>query len=210
MSTQISVYQVDSASIYLMWPVDNTGTVSTWNLYGSSTYNGTYTLIETNIPNYANSVVAPGSVFVSLTRAALSIADDQPFFFAITSVSPQGAESSLDTTQFKAVDALESVIRERMMDNINPVYKNVTVSVASGANGQFVDLERILGREASYLRISTDQDVLVALNSSTNDQILVRSSTSPFILAKSDLGVKSAYLTFVSNTASVTFFVSGD
>jgi len=207
---EISVYQVDSTNIILNWAVDKTGSVYSWNLYGSGTYNGTYTIRQTKIPNVVTKKdICPGNVFAVIPRASLGIASDAPMYFKITSVAKNGTESTLANSKFVAVDALDDVIRNRMSDNINPVYKSVTVAIVSGNTNIFVDLQRILGREASYTRITTDNDVFVKFNSSANDNVLVRSST-PLILEKGDLAVKSAYLTFISANANVTIFVSGD
>lgn len=207
---EISVYTVDSSNIILNWTVDKSGTVRTWNLYQSATYNGTYTLVQSNIPNcVTNKNIAGGAVFVQISRAALGIATDAAVFFKITSVDATGAESALSSSNFKSVDALEDIYRERMCDDVNPVYKSVAVTIIAGNANIFVDLQRILGREANYTRITTDNDVLVRFNSSSNDTVLVR-STAPLILDKNDLAVKSAYLSYVTATANVTIFVSGD
>ena len=207
---EINVYQVDSESIMLNWKVQDVDTVKTWNLYSSSTYNGVYTLLQSKIPNMViRKDIAPGAVFVILKRAALGITASAPIYFKITSVSPANVESSVASSNFVAVDALDDVNRNRMADNTNPVYKNITMTVASGELNKFVDVVRILGREANYVKVTSDVSVSVKFNSANNDAVTVN-PTPPFELPKGDLGVSAIYLSFVAATANVNIFVSGN
>ena len=192
------------------WPVDKTGSVYSWNLYGSSTYGGAYTLVQSRIANCVTKKdIGPGAVMAVIPRTALSLAADAPYYFKITSVAKNGTESLIASSKFVAVDALDDIVRNRQTDNNNPVYRSIVQAIAAGNTNIFVDIQRILGREANYVRVTTDNDVTIKFNSSANDALVVR-STAPLILEKGDLAVRSAYLSFVSANANVTIFVSGN
>lgn len=207
MIPNINVYSVDSGNIILVWKAVDRDTVKTWNLYGCATSGGSYALIE-SLPNMAHPM-SPGSVMAKVSRTALSIAADAPYFFKITSTNMSDVESSLGSSSFVSVDALDDVFRNRWSDDNSPVYSSKTLSLVHTVTNQLFDVVQILGRQANYLRVLTDKDITIRLNSPSNDPILV-TSTTPFIPDRQSIAVSSIYISTVSQNASVQVFVSGN
>jgi len=199
---EINVWSVDSSNIILSWKSQFKSSYKSFNLYGCSTYNGVYTLVQSYIPNVASSM-APGSVLVTVSRSALGIASSQPYFFKITSINFSNSESSISASPFVAVDAADDVFRNRVSDNNNPVYKFFTVS--STGTPTFIDVQRQLGRLANYLKVITTGNITVQINSPQNDSITV-TSTAPLEILKSTLTIESLYIT---GSATVTVLVTG-
>lgn len=207
MIPNINVYSVDSENIILVWKSVDRDTVKSWNLYGSATSGGSYTLVEA-LPNMAHPM-SPGSVMSKVSRDSLSLASDAPYYFKLTSTNMSGTESSLASSPFVSVDALDDVFRNRYTDDNSPVYSSKTLSLVHTVTNQLFDVVQILGRQANYLRVLTDKDITVRLNSPSNDPILV-TSTSPFIPDRQSISVSSIYVSTVSQNASVQVFVSGN
>jgi hypothetical protein len=205
---EINVWDVTSQNIGLTWSMSNRSDTQYYNLYGCATYNGVYALVQSNIPNVADPRT-PGSVYVNVVRSAAGIATDQPYYFKITAVDFSGSESAVAASNFVSVDP-HDVYRAREQDDRNPVYKSLTLAVPTGMTNMFVDVKRILGREADYIKITTDQNISVKFNSSTNDAVPV-DSTSPFIILQWTLVVTSIYVTNSSgSTANITILVTGN
>lgn len=199
----INAWSVDVTNIFLNWQYVNKSTTQYYNLYGSSTWNGSYTKMIGNISNYPSKDLAAGSVLVQVPRAEFSIATSQPWFFKVTSVS-NGVESSLSASPFLAVDALDTVYRERWTDDDSPVYKNLVI-VVSGSNFP-VSIKEQLGRDANYMTVSTTATVTMAINSQYNDLITI-TTTTPFTIPRHDLRIDSLWF---NGSATVTIFVSGN
>lgn len=206
---EINIWDMTSTNIVLTWPAVNRSDTLYYKLYGCATYSGAYTLVQDKISNIADAR-SPGSVMVILTRAALSIASDQPYFFKITSVNFSAVESSIGSSNFVSVDA-SGVYRARVQDDRNPVYKNFNLSIPNGTTAQLVDVKRVLGREANFVEITTDNAIKVQFNSNTNDLRAV-TATVPFESASNGtLVVTSIYVSNTSgSTATVQIFVSGN
>lgn len=208
MIPNINVYSVDDENIILVWKAVERDTVKSWNLYGSATSGGSYTAVESYIPNLAHPM-SPGSVMAKVSRDSLSLAADAPYFFKITSVDMSNAESTLGDSPFVSVDALDDVFRNRWTDDNSPVYSSKTLSLTHTVTNQLFDVIQILGRQANYLRIHTTHDIKVRLNSQSNDEILVTSNT-PFMPDRHTIAVSSLYVSTVASNATVQIFVSGN
>lgn len=218
MIPNINIWSVDPTNIFLNWQIVTPDVIQSYNLYGSPAYNGTYTLLQTMIPNgppartsFAYSM-APGSVLVKIVRSLYTIAVDQPYFFKITSII-NGVESAVSDSNFVSVDPLD-VYKERRADDFNPVYKNIAVLVLNGTTEQFVDIERILDRQANFVQIRSDQPIVVRWNSSWNDPIDIPATSAAIPYVQFDrraITIKSAYIDNTSGSdATVSIFVSGN
>jgi hypothetical protein len=208
MIPNINVYSVDSKNIILVWKSQDKDTVKSWNLYGCATATGSYALVEGYIPNMAHPM-SPGSCMAKVSRQALSLGSDAPYFFKLTSVDMSGTESNIASSAYVSVDALDDVFRNRFTDDNSPVYSSKSVSLNHTVTNQLFDVVQILGRQANYIRVLTSHDVSIKLNSQSNDSILV-SSNSPFIPDRQSIAVSSIYLSTVNGNATVQIFVSGN
>lgn len=198
----INVYSVDAERIILNWKAKDYDTVVSYNLYACDTYDGTYTLVMGNVPNHADPFT-PGSVMVNLSREQLSIGPDEPYFFKITSIAPNGDESDVEDSDFVSVDALDDIYKERLTDNYNPVYKSIQVTISE--EDQFVDVERILGRKANFAIITPTADITVKFNSAKNDEVSIYQDIATQF-DRQALVISSIYL---NGTGDVEIFVSG-
>lgn len=208
MIPNVNVWSVDSEHIFLNWKVQERDSIKAYNLYGCSTSGGSYTLVEGSVPNVAHPM-SPGSVLVKVSRADLSLSADAPYYFKITSIDMEDNESSLASSSFVSVDALDDVFRNRFTDDNSPVYSSKTLSLTHTVTNQLFNVVQILGRQANYLRITTNHDITVRINSPNNDPILV-TSTTPFLPDKQSITAATLYFSTVSNNATVQVFVSGN
>jgi len=218
MLPNINVWHVDPTNIFLNWKIVTPDVVQAYNLYGAPAYDGVYTLLQPSIPNgppakgsfAAN--MAPGSILAKIVRANYGIALDQPYFFKITSLI-NGVESAIADSNYVSVDPLD-VYKNRMSDDFNPVYKNIAVIVLNGTTEQFVDIERILDRQANFVQIRSDQPIVIRWNSAWNDPIKIAASTASLPYVQFDrraITIKSAYIDNTSGSdAHVQIFVSGN
>jgi hypothetical protein len=164
---KINLWSDDSTQIRLVWNSNPaTDGIYAFNLYGCATYNGTYTLLQSHIPNSPNKLT-PGSVLVSILRSSIPINTDQPYYFTITSLTSTGTESAQGP--FIAVDALADVFKERINDAYNPVYKDIIIPMCGGI--MCTNIEQLLGRPANYVEVYSATATFITFNSSTNDQI---------------------------------------
>jgi len=208
MIPNVNVWSVDSDYIILVWKVKERDTFKSYNLYGCTTSGGSYSLVEGSIPNVANPM-SPGSVLVKISRSALSLAADAPYFFKITSVDMSDSESDIDDSEFISVDALDDVFRNRWADDNSPVYKSATLSLAHSATNVEYDIVQLLGRQANCLRIETTKNVSVRINSTNNDAILI-TDAHPFLPDRGAILASKLFFTTVSENATVNVFVSGN
>jgi hypothetical protein len=208
MIPNVNVWSVDSEHIYLNWKVQDRDTIKAYNLYGCDTSGGSYTLVQESVPNNANPM-SPGSVLAKVSRSDLSITADAPYFFKITSIDMEGSESSIASSDFVAVDALDDVFRNRWTDDNSPVYSSKTVTLAHTTTNQLFNVVQILGRQANYMRITTSKDITIRINSPSNDPILV-TKEMPFFPDKHAISASSIYFSTVSENATVQVFVSGN
>jgi len=206
---QINVWSVDQNSIFLNWPVQDISTVNKYNLYGSASTAGPFTLRIANIPNIVtNRTVAAGAVLVEVSRTDFSIDPSQPFYFKITSIDPSDVESSLGLSPFVSVDSLDDIFKQRLTDDDNPVYKNIMDTVDTGDVDKEIDINQLLGRDANYIEIKTDNDFSVKLNSKFNDPISVSSATG-FLLRRQTLRINTIFVSGGGANAAAEIFVSG-
>lgn len=210
---EINVFSVDQENIYLNWKVKDADVVQSYNLYGCATYAGVYTLIQAKVPNTAHPI-SPSNVLAKVVRATAAIAVDQPYFFKITSINGAGVESNIATSKFISVDSLDDIFKQRVSDDNNPVYKNITLSIPGGTVKQFVDIERILGRDANFVQIRTSLALGVRWNSGFNDPVTIAASSASapyYQLDKQALLIKSAYIDNpAGGAATVEILVSGN
>lgn len=208
MIPNVNVWSVDSEHIYLNWKVQDRDSVRSYNLYGCDTSGGSYALIEAGIPNIVNPMT-PGSVLVKVSREALEIDEDAPYFFKITSIGMSGSESALVDSEFVSVDALDDVFRNRWTDDNSPVYTSRTLSLTHTVVNSSFNVVQLLGRQANYMKITTNHDITVRINSPSNDPILVTAS-NPFIPDRHAISASVLYFSTVSNNATVQVFLSGN
>lgn len=203
-------YEVTPDQILLTWVADYKSTNIKYNLYGSSTFDGTYTAIAgyQNMPNRED-FRTPGSNLAIINRSTLGIGPKDPYFFKITAIDPSGVESFVVDSEFLAVDALDDFYRNRRSDDRNPVYKNIVVGVGGGDVDKEIPVAQILGREANYIKLTSTADCYVAFNDARNDKLLLKANVV-YELWKDAIVVTSAYFTFITSTASVEVFVSGN
>lgn len=208
MIPNINVWSVDSDYIILVWKVQERDTIKSYNLYGSATSAGVYTLVEGSIPNVAHPL-SPNSVLVKISRASISLAADAPYFFKITSVSMNNTESNLAASVFVAVDALDDVFRNRWTDDNSPVYKSAALSLTHTTTNFEYDVVKLLGRQANYLRIETSHDVSLRINSTSNDAVIV-SSTHPFLPDRGAISASKLFFSTIDGNATINLFISGN
>ena len=204
------VYDVTSTQFLLAWSADDPSDNVKFSLYGAATFNGTYTAVPgfQKMGNHADHRT-PGSNLAIVNRSTLGIGPKDPYCFKLTSINAAGTETFVVDSPFINVDALDDFFRNRRDDNRNAVYKNITVGVGSGDTSKLIPIAQILGREANYIRMLSTADCLVAFNDALNDNITLKANTL-YEFWKDSIVVQNAYFSFVSATASVEVFISGN
>lgn len=209
---EIRIWSMDKNTIYLNWKCEIPNGFQSFNLYGCPNYDGVYTLFQEKIANISHPL-SPGCVMAKVVKADYGIASDQPYFFKITSIDANNVESNIANSNFISVDPLD-VYKHRLSDDFNPVYKNIALTVLNGTTLQFVDIERLLDRQANFVQIRTDQDIKIRWNSSFNDPINISASTTSEPFQQFDrraITIKSAYIDNTSGSdALVELFVAGN
>jgi hypothetical protein len=216
MLPEINVFNVNSQEIMLNWFVQDNDFVK-FNLYGSPSFDGEYSIVEYNIPNKSHPFT-PGNVLAKVSRTSISLTGSSgasaPYFFKITGIYSNGDETDVEESLAVSVDSLDDVINNRLTDNNSPVYKNFTLTLGS-LEEKSLDISRLLGRNANYIRISpTGADVSIRFNSIANDATTVKGG-STFELPKQSLLISKLFITvgaipspFTSMTIEI--FVTGN
>ena len=151
---QINLWSVDTTNIFLNWSATNRSTIVTYNLYGSATVNGSYTLKQGYITNSPASLT-PGSVLVTVSRASLSIGATDGYFFKITSVDTSNAESSLSASPLYAVEPLVSGGSTNLLVDVH----NVTLYPSNEVT--------VTGTSTKFLSVNGKRRYLMIINKGT-------------------------------------------
>jgi hypothetical protein len=216
MLPEINVFNVNSQEIMLNWFAQDNDFIK-FNLYGSSSFDGEYSIVEYNIPNKAHPFT-PGNVLAKVSRTSISLTGSSgasaPYFFKITGIDSNGDETDIEESLAVSVDSLDDVINNRLTDNNSPVYKNFILTLGSSEEAD-LDISRLLGRNANYLRVSPiGADVSLKFNSIANDATTIKSG-SVFELPKQSLLISKIFITsgaIASPATSMTveIFVTGN
>jgi hypothetical protein len=216
MLPEINVFNVNSQEIMLNWFVQDNNFVK-FNLYGCSTFDGEYSIVEYNIPNKSHPFT-PGNVLAKVSRTSISLlgssGSSAPYFFKITGIDYEGIETDSEDSLATSVDSLDDVVNNRLTDNNSPVYKNFILTLGSLEEKE-LDISRLLGRNANYLRVSAlGADASIRFNSVANDSTTIKSNTT-FELPKQSLLISKIFITAGSisspaTSMTVEIFVTGN
>jgi len=231
---ELNTYGVNQKEIQLYWEASPKSTIKQWRIYGAKGLeinfihpNKGIDLTGGSNPDHAfkqlttianrDTPLTPGNCYVKFTRSELGIEDNDPYYFAITSIDNDGFESTLLPSSVHAVPFRDSYFVDEAGEPINVVYKSFEFALSPCATDQWnperlLDINKILGRPAKSLTMdATGSDYQIRMNSVKNDIITVKSSV-PYKVdnIRGSMKIERIYINNSTSTeATVRIYVSG-
>lgn len=204
---KICTYHVNTEEIALTWKASPKSSIKKWNLYGASSvpvnmadpHKGIditgFSLVASGVAN-VDCPLTPGSVFVRLNRVDdLSIGEEDPYYFILTSIDATGSESVISKTDLHAVPLADDYYVDEAGEAVNVVYKSFEFSMPQTSDwdsDRYLDIIALLGRPAKLLQIKQggEASFQIRLNSYRNDTLTVNlGDTNPLDLDRGEMKI---------------------